>query len=191
MKDDLPNTITATQSSLAAAQESAEVIDSVLNALSFLPGIDYNPEVPLHVALGKVSESLNDLPGTFTEMQASLKDAGRNMEVIQADLPVVAEQIGQIEASMTGYKAIIKSYQDSLAELQKRLAKSEANLPALLTFLALALTIFFLWMAVAQLGLFMQGRELLLHQKQEKEQPAEKDPAGNDKSSEPHAGGVL
>jgi uncharacterized phage infection (PIP) family protein YhgE len=166
MGEDMPNTITATQTSLVTAQASAQVIDTVLNALSIIPGLDYKPEVPLHTALGQVSDSLNSLPDTFAEIETSLTDVQHNLKKIQIDLTLLADSIHQIETSMTQARSVINQYQISVANVQKELARLKTNLPGMVNGLVLALTVFFVWMAVAQLGLLTQGWELI-HKKGE------------------------
>jgi hypothetical protein len=73
MKDDLPTTISSTQTSLISAQESARIIDTVLRALTRIPFVSndlYNPPVPLHIALGQVSTSLMGCPVVTTMERA-------------------------------------------------------------------------------------------------------------------------
>jgi len=157
----LPDTVMATQNSLNVARQSAQLVDTILEAVSFFPGIEYNPEVPLNEAIGQIAASLTDLPATFIEMQKGMKDARGNIEIIQADLAVVTGEISQIETSLDEYQTTISSFQDTLKEVQRRLGQAEAGLPGLVNGVAWGLTVFLIWMAIAQLGLLSQGWELV------------------------------
>ncbi|MEW5869648.1 MAG: hypothetical protein AB1894_10260 [Chloroflexota bacterium] len=161
MATDLPDMIRATQSSLDSAQESALVIDAVLGALSFLPGVDYHPEKPLNEALREVSTSLDDLPQALTDMEGDLKETSRNLEIAQSDLAEISSSVEQINTSLQDFDGVILSYNTSLITVQKQLQALQTRLPQLVNGLAWGLTAFLLWMAVAQLGLFTQGWELM------------------------------
>jgi len=168
MDEELPNTIRATQSSLQTAQESAQVIDSVLNAVSLLPGISYNPQTPLHEALGDVSESVDDLPESFGNMKDSLKDARHNLQIIQVDLALMADTIRQIEVSLAESDAVLEQYQATVDSIQSQISKLQKNLPGFLDTAAIVIYVFLGWMAIAQIGLFTQGWELLMGDRESK-----------------------
>ncbi len=175
----LPETIRATEQSLRTAQESALVIDSVLSTLSSIPligsGIGYNPDVPLSAALGEVADSLTGLPESFSSMEKSLTETGGNLETFQADLTVMAELIGEIENSVAQYDLVIVGYQQSLDQVKAGLKGLEESLPNTMRMLLMAVTVFLVWMAIAQLGLLTQGWELITEnpKKADKHHPAD------------------
>lgn len=177
MENDLPETILATQQSLQTASESAKVIDGVLRTMSGIPligsSIGYNPEVPLNEALDKVSNSLENLPSAFIDMQDSLAQTNNNLETFEADLSTVAASIGGIEKSVAQYKNVVSGYQDSLDQLKTRLKVFSSNLPNILRLTAIGLTVFLVWMTIAQIGLFAQGWEMLTRKDIEKMVEAE------------------
>lgn len=166
MEEDIPNAVMTSQTSLKSAQESAKVIDGVLRTLSRIPfvgsSIEYDPETPLSEALGEVAASVDDLPNSFAEMQDSLEDSQHNLQILQVDFVLMIDAIRQIEASISQYESVIEGYQASLAGVQAQLDVIEANIPKAVEMTALALTIFLVWMAIAQIGLFTQGYEMLL-----------------------------
>lgn len=165
MDEDMPNTIRATQSSLQTAQDSAKVIDSVLKAVSLLPGISYNPQTPLHEALGDVSNSVDELPESFGNIHDSLKDARHNFQIIQVDLTLMVDTIRQIEVSLAESDAIVEQYQDLVDTIQSQISNFQENLPGFLDKAAIVLYVFLGWMAIAQFGLLTQGWELLTSDK--------------------------
>ncbi|MFC2052789.1 hypothetical protein ACFLV7_00610 [Chloroflexota bacterium] len=169
MTDDLPTTIRATQSSLEAVEKSTKIIDTVLRALTFFPGITYKPEQPLHEAVGDVSVSLNDLPESLSEMESSLTETKGDLEVIQSDLALMAESMSEVETSVKNFSAVFDQYLDLIDELLDQLDTLESNFPKYIYWLTVGATIFLIWMAIAQLGLLTQGWELLHRREVERE----------------------
>lgn len=188
LDQELPTTVEAIQTSLNSAYVTAEVIDSVLTALTFLNRDMYNPEVPLHTSLADISESLNTLPASFSSMAANIEDTRHNMQVMQVDVALMQDAIRQIGASISQYEQIITNYSNTLTKMQSEIEQLNQRLSTVITVVALAMTFFFIWMAIAQLGLLYQGRELLSRQNQEPApatslpDPAEKDNAGSSDS---------
>ncbi len=165
LENELPSTINATETSLRSAQESAQVIDSLLGTLSSLPligaSLNYDPNLPLSDALGNVASSLEDLPESLAGMQTSLADTTSNLETFEADLSVMASSIGEIENSVSQYTAVLEGYLTSIKGLQIQMKALKTNIPTYIHYMVLGITVFFVWMAIAQLGLMTQGWELL------------------------------
>lgn len=161
LSNDLPNTVTAVQTSLDSAYESAKIIDTVLRALTILNRDSYNPSIPLHEALAQISDNLDSLPQTLATMETSIENTADQAEVIQADLRTVAASIASIEKTMTEYESILGEFESSLKAVKKQINILKDRLPRVVNALVWVLTIFLLWMAIAQLGLLTQGWELL------------------------------
>lgn len=158
---DLPATVIAAQNSLDSAAESAQVIDAVLRALNFLPGINYNPNTPLAASLQALSANMDNLPDTFIVMQSNLEDTSQNLQTIQVDLLLVIDSLNQIETSLTDSENVITGYQDSIVQVQKQIDMLSSSAPGLINTISTAATVFFIWMAIAQLSLLIQGWQLI------------------------------
>jgi hypothetical protein len=162
---DLPEAVSSAQLSLLAAQDSAEIIDGLLSALSSIPFVPkdlYNPPVPLHVALGQVYDSVENLPAALETMEASLASTGKNLEVIQEDINLMASDIHQINLSMTEAQTVLTDYQDLVTDLQMRLDQLEQNMDSWIQATYGLLTFLLALLAVSQLGLLAQGTGYLL-----------------------------
>jgi methyl-accepting chemotaxis protein len=162
--DELPTTIQSAQTSLVAAQSSAKIIDDVLHVLTsipFFPGDTYNPPVPLNVALGQVSDSLDTLPGSFTTMQTSLDKTGSNLTVIKANVELISGDIGKVRDSLESSRQVVDQYQKVTTDLSAKLERGRARLPTWIGLAAWFGTIFFGWLATTQIGLFLQGTDVL------------------------------
>jgi hypothetical protein len=161
---DLPDTYVSTQAALLAAQESAKIIDQVLQTLNSLPFVSpnlYNPPVPLNVALAQVSISMRNIPGSLATMQASLDAASQNLAAIQAGITLMATDISSIQTSLEDAKAVVEQYQVVVNSLLARAQNLERRLPAWINAGYILVTIFLLWAGIAQIGLFLQGWSLL------------------------------
>jgi tetratricopeptide (TPR) repeat protein len=163
-REDLPNAVNSAQLSLVAAQDSAEIIDSVLSALAaipFMPNDLYNPPVPLHVALGQVYESMENLPDALSTMEESLNLTSQNLEVIQADINLMAEDIHEINISMGEAQTVMSDYQKLVSDYQSRLERVDQNIDRWINMAYIILTFLFVLLGVTQIGLLTQGLALL------------------------------
>jgi methyl-accepting chemotaxis protein len=163
-RDDLPNTVSSAQLSIDAAQDSAEIIDSVLSFLAGLPLVPrdlYNPPVPLHVALGQVSESMENIPASLETIEDSLTITGLNLITIEADIYLIAEDINEISVSIGEARGVINEYQVLVHDLQTRTDNLERSLPEWYNTLTLLLTVVFVWAGLTQIGFFLLGISIL------------------------------
>ncbi len=163
-REDLPNAVNSAQLSLVAAQDSAEIIDGVLSALASIPFVPrdlYNPPVPLHVALGQVYESIENLPEALQTMEESLTLTSQNLEVIQADINLMAEDIHEINLSMVEAQTVMNDYQSLVSDYQLRLGRIDQNIDQWIDMAYIILTFLFVLLGVTQLGLLTQGITLL------------------------------
>jgi len=160
---DLPQTIEATQTSLQAAQASAKVIDDVLKILTAIPffrGKPYNPDVPLNMALADVSTSLDKMPAAFRAMESNIHKTSVNLSMVQDNVGQVTGEITLVQTSLEQASQIIVQYQDAAEELKRQLVTLQTKIPLAINLSAILLTLFLLWMAIAQIGLLTQGLEL-------------------------------
>lgn len=155
--DVLPNAVTSAQTSLESAQDGARIIDTVLRALTIFNRSAYEPEVPLHEALGEVSEGLNDIPDSLTTMEDSLDSTYSNLEVMQAEISLIAEDIGAINKGLEEGQKVIEQYQELIADMQTRIDGFQSRLPSIVETFAWVSTFILIWLGIAQVGLLTQG----------------------------------
>lgn len=161
---DLPATIEATKASLESAQASAQLIDDVLGAITSVPFFGlakYQPEIPLNVALGDISESLEPLKPSFATITSSLESASSNLDALEADLEMVSKTTGEIGLVLSDARAVIGDYQVITGDLAKRVARMQQVAAANVTAGAWILTIMLLIFLFPQFGLVERGLSLL------------------------------
>jgi hypothetical protein len=161
---DLPATISATQTSLASAQNSALLIDNLLTTLTsipLLPLAPYRPTVPLHTALGQVSDSLNALTPSLSKINSSLLTSKTNLANLQDEISKISETTKGISSSFDSTQAIIAQYQSANAQIKSQVVSAQKTAPEIILGSALVLSFFLVWFLIAQIGLGLQGLALI------------------------------
>jgi methyl-accepting chemotaxis protein len=158
--EQLPQTIGETRQALDSAGETARVVDGVLSALSFL-GVNYNPEVPLDVALARVSESLAEVPNDLVEVSRGVERASANLDDLVADLGEVADGLDAIARSVDEASGVVEQYKTVVGDLRGEVAAVQEAAPGWITAVQWGLFLLLAWLALAQIGLLTQGWEIL------------------------------
>jgi hypothetical protein len=162
--EDLPSSISAAQTALTAAESSAKVADdtlALLSAIALLSGIEYAPPVPLHAGIAQISDSLDSLPASFTEMERGMNTTSNNLARIKTDVAWLSGSIGQIDTSLADAQSVVGQYQSVVVSLRAELASTRTTLPRWLRWLRWGISLILVWLGIAQLGLLSQGLELV------------------------------
>jgi hypothetical protein len=161
---DLPAAITATQVSLASAQNSALLIDNVLTTLTSIPFLfttPYKPVVPLNTALAQVSDSLNSLTPALATINASLTTGKTNMNIVEGEITKISETAQGLSSALSSAGNVVKQYQSVAIQLKSQVEAAQRAAPTLISTIAWILTFLLLWFLIAQLNLCLQGFEWL------------------------------
>jgi ABC-type transporter Mla subunit MlaD len=167
--DNLISTITNTQVALESAQASAKVIDNILTAISRIPliGIDYNPELPLNVALGDVSSSLDPLPEILTSFQKNLKTTTSNLTLFTGQISSLDQNIASISKNMEQAHVTISDYRNQLTSLISLADNAKNHLRTWVYATTWVLTVIILWILLSQLVSLFQNLSYLSETKPE------------------------
>jgi len=157
MREDLPETVSSAQTSLGSAQQSAKIIDAVLRALTFFNPSLYKPSVPLDQALGQVSQSMADLPGSFKTIELGLQNTQVNLTMTRLQIEQIAGQIGQINDSLEDAQKVIGQYQRLVGSMQSAVAKISQRIPTVVDALAWSFSFLLFWLGVSQAGLLSRA----------------------------------
>jgi hypothetical protein len=173
---DFPTAISATKSSLEAAQSSALIIDKVLSALTSIPfsSVNYNPEVPLHTALAQVSTSLDTLPASLSTISTSLEEGKTNLGALELKINDISATTQEIGTTLGSAQTIIDQYIAIANQLKARVEAAQKAAHTWITTTAWVLSFILVWMLIVQLGLGMQGLEMVKGKSHE----SEADPKG-------------
>jgi len=160
---DLPAAVSATQTSLASAQSSALLIDNVLAALTSIPlsPITYKPNVPLHTALAQVSPSLDSLLPSLAAIPTSLADGQTNLGAMNVELTKISDTTQGISSTLASAQTVIDQYKATTSQLKANVETAQRQASAWILAIAWILSFVLGWLLIAQLGLGMQGFDLM------------------------------
>ena len=161
--EDLPAAVNATQTSLASAQSSALLIDNVLATLTSIPfsPVAYKPTVPLHTALAQVSTSLDRLLPSMAAINTSLTDGQTNLDTMDIELTKISATTQGISTTLANAQTVIDQYQVTTAQLKTNVETAQRQAPAWILAIAWILSFVLALLLIAQLGLGMQGLDLM------------------------------
>jgi hypothetical protein len=160
---DLPASIDAAQTSLASAQTSAQLIDNMLATLARVPLLGlgaYQPEVPLNVALGDISTSLDPLKPSLQDISLGLADASTNLGSLADQLEVVSEASAEIDTALRDARTVIAEYRSTLTQLETNVSAAQTAVPGWTRSAAWVVTVLLGVLLFAQIGLFERGQAL-------------------------------
>jgi methyl-accepting chemotaxis protein len=163
--EELPATVETTRQSLLSAQQGAAVMDGVLSVITAIPLISsqrYNPEKSLATSLGEVATNIEGLPAKFQEMAANLSTTSSSLVDVEAGMTTMATDIQAIGKSLEGYNAVMEQYKTTVDTVKKQIDQINAGSEQIVSVLVWAVTIFLVWMAIAQIGLLTQGIEWVM-----------------------------
>lgn len=185
--DILPNTIRSTQKAIQTAAQSAKLVDDTLAIIAAIPlvGSGYKPDTPLSDALLEISTSLDALPGTIEGINDDVLEIKGNMVDLEAQIKNASGQTEQIKNSLGETKSVIVKVNDLAKQIQPRLTNLRTYIPRWLNYLVWGLTIFFVWIAIAQIGIIVQGLGLILEQSGQTLLAADKPAKGQSRASAP------
>lgn len=155
----LPDTLRSTQSTVAAAAESAQIVDTVLETLSAIPFLNINvaPQTPLSETLGDVAVTLDTLPAGLEALGADLANTGGALPTLARSLDEFGASIGEVDQSLSRAQEIIASYQSLIDRYQGLIRSLERLVPVLTSIVPALLTLVIFWLAVVQIATVVIG----------------------------------
>jgi methyl-accepting chemotaxis protein len=162
LSENLPQAINATIVGLDTMQEAAGTLESslrLITSIPFLPIEPYDPEVSLTDSLADVSQTLEAIPESFSEMETTLNTTRGNLVMLTAQVNIIARNISELKNSLYEIQFVFDQYQEVISKLQEKLDSFQDNLQLGITITAWIFTIIFIWLGIAQVGLLTQGLE--------------------------------
>lgn len=166
--DDLRQTIIETQIALTSASSSAELIDDTLSIISRIPfvGVNYQPEVPLHISLNAVTESMDEIPESLELIEGNLTEAGDGLRLLNDNVLELSDELTNFETDLEDSQSVLQEYRKIFDETEEQLQKFQRNLPRNLTILAIFISGTLFSLAVAQSVTLFQGIAFIEGEKQ-------------------------
>lgn len=117
LTDDVPGQIDSIQAAMDGLIDTANIVDGILGALSFV-GVDYNPEVPLDEALIGVNRQLGELGTSLTDSAADLFSMTVSINRLNDEVALVGESLVGLEEQIGQSRLLIAEYQTTAGQAQ-------------------------------------------------------------------------
>jgi ABC-type transporter Mla subunit MlaD len=146
---------------LVSLSSTAKVIDDTLRFLSSFPliGQSYNPPVPLDTSINNLASSIEKLPSNLSEIQSWLNGTGKDLSALKEDTSQLAKSIDKVTPQLSTALQVTARYRQLVRELKAELVGLETRLSQSILLLAICVSIFLGWIALAQVGPFLQAIE--------------------------------
>ncbi|MFH1635840.1 MAG: hypothetical protein ABIG63_17755 [Chloroflexota bacterium] len=145
------------QSLQAAADTIAATEEATLAIAQTMHDIDY--------VVSGFMNILSFIPGVHTVEDSDIDSASENLSSAEKEMLAVATNISAISSNLGDAQEVIDAYQDTVVTSQERLRNIQENGPKWITAMAVILTVIFIWLAIAQVGLIVQGMEMMHSEK--------------------------
>ncbi len=109
LQTEIPIQLDAIEAAMDGLIDTANVVDGVLGALSFV-GVDYNPEVPLDQALEDVSVQLGELRESLSGYSANLFSLTVSLNRLEGEVAVVAGTMAGLQGQVDATRELIAGY---------------------------------------------------------------------------------
>jgi len=154
---DLQTSIEALLDTMPAAIQTAGVIDSTLNALSFL-GVDYDPEQPFDASLTAVEDALEPIPPQLSAQAEAIRALVPVSEQFAADAAATAEAFDALRIELESSQELIDSYRVTLDRAQSVVESTASSLSATTWLLRLIVVLMAVTGSAIAIGLITLGR---------------------------------
>lgn len=134
------DTIAATEEATLAIAQTVHDIDSIVSGFM---------------------EIISFIPGLKTVEDSDISSASENLSSAELEMLSVATNISAISTNLGDAQDVIDAYQDTVTTSQERLQSIQENGPKWITAMTVMLTLIFIWLAIAQVGLIVQGIEMM------------------------------
>jgi methyl-accepting chemotaxis protein len=163
----LVNIIANTQTSLAAAETSAQFVDDTLSIITAIPFIGgrYNPPTSLSASIGNISKSLDGLPDSLSQIGEGLRSASSDLGDVQINVDDLSSSIALFQENLDQASSIISEYQGITTNLNTKLTTLQNNLPGWFDRINIGVSGVLSWLILASVGMFFSGLMLNSWQK--------------------------
>jgi methyl-accepting chemotaxis protein len=157
---DLRLTIIDTQTALSSAASSAVLIDNTLRIIAALPLMpDYRPDVPLSISLEQVSESMDDIPESFLNIEQYIRETDDGMLQLKTDVTQLANDIRTYENDLIDARAILTEYDLIIDDLREQLSYFRSYTATFLLIASILSTGGFFLLGIAQITTLQQAAD--------------------------------
>lgn len=113
--EDVPDSLDAVNAAMPQLIQTAGVIDSTFNALSFL-GVNYSPDTPLDESLVAVQDQLSNIPPDLRSQREGLDDVAVRLDDLAAQGDDIATDLDTITTDLETSRDLIQEYRTTATD---------------------------------------------------------------------------
>lgn len=160
--EQVAGSLTAVSDALPALVETAAVVDTTLSALDVLPlGPDYDPDVPLDVALRDVQRELDGLPVALEAEADLLRDAADRLDEVSAATGTVTVDLRLLGGTLGDARDLLGELEEATDQAATIVGDGTSGLAGDLTTVRVLLVVAGVAAAIGQLVPLLGGLALL------------------------------
>jgi chromosome segregation ATPase len=153
IQEQLSPTIDKLREIFAAIMDSLDAINSAIEALNMLPGVNLPT---LSQLLEDANQLVQDIEDAIGELQSSVEDFKAGVvQDVSAALSSIIEPIANL---LVNLEELVNTSLERIDSLQAGVAELQEKLPTAIDLLTVASTIVLFWLILAQVSLFLAAR---------------------------------
>lgn len=127
LQTEIPGQIDSLQAAMDGLIDTANVVDGVLGALSFV-GVDYDPEVPMDEALADVNVQLGDLRDSLSGYSGNLFSLTVTVNRLSDELTVVGDSLVGLQSQVDTTRELIAGYRVTAGDAESVITDASQRL---------------------------------------------------------------
>lgn len=131
LSGEAPDTIESARDALQSTQDGARAMDRVLRGLatvSFLTGVDYDPEQSLDASLAEVAESLSPLPESLRQVSGDVDGLRSNLDQLSESLVTMQEDLPGLQTELASSSQTLQQNAEAAGQLAESAAAAAQRL---------------------------------------------------------------
>ena len=166
MGEEFTSVVENTQSALTSLESSAKLVDDTLSFVASIPiiGSNYSNKTPLYNSVVEINESLMKLPDNMANLQENLDEASSAFTSLNDNLENLSSSVEEIEANLEDAGDVITTYSELVDQAQEKTEHAIEIIPSRVRWIAVGITVLFVWAILIQAGLIMYIRDMFILQ---------------------------
>lgn len=149
---------------LEATSEGLVVVDDSLGAATGTLTATAQTAETMAQTLVEISSLANGIVGIVNLIGGDMETPQAQNNDLSAEIQTMTSNLDQVTTSLSEAQEVVDTYQSAADNARTQLENIQQNGPTWITITAVVLTLMLIWLAVAQVGLLLQGVELIRRQ---------------------------
>lgn len=146
---------------LETTSDGLVVVDDTLNAATGTLSATAQTTETMAQTLVEISSLANGIVGIVNLVGGGIEAPDTQNTDLAADVETMTDNLNQVTASLVEAQEVVDNYQLAVDTATIQLETIQQNGPTWITIMAAVMTVMLVWLAIAQVGLLLQGAELV------------------------------